>query len=776
MLTRLLRRAWRAGRSAPGLRAIVQVGDYAWWARAIIASGLVDAEFYAAQRGWSRVGVRRAVVDYVIRGHRRGISLNPLVDELVMGAGLPESSRVPALYAYLVSDRSTVRVHPWWDGRTAPEVRRARDAVPPLETAWASRADGMLELRVGEVTSAVPTAVFRQWSLDAAAGWRHGDSAAPAEPAAGSEAREVGVLRLVQRGDRHYAAKLEVLVELASGGAQAVVVAVDVDAGQWVAMQLLRRLLPGLVIVAAGRRPSYAVAVSRGAAGASGRTLVVLDPRSSLTAGQVLALAAEAARAGGAVAPVQLAADGTIAAAGAAPVPGGRPYALLSGLPLEDLSRFDGRILDVPLLSGRTFAIRTGDLESLGGLDTTLTNELELEELSARWRARDPAVRYRVLTSMPCPNFAPDRVFTGRAPARRLPVIPGDETGVASEILASAGFDLDGWTRRADGAPEPQLRRRHSPGGGQRWAIKICSPAGPAGDVWGDTHFARGLARALERAGHEVVVDAYEARARATSYLDDVTVVVRGPHRIDPPSTGVRLEWIISHPDDITKLEVTKFDAVFAASERWAARASAEFGIEVTPLLECTDTDQFFPRGLDRGDDIVFVGTSRGIARPSVVAPLAAGIPVRVYGPDWRGFIPPEAIAAPSIPNSELSVRYETASVVLNDHWPAMRREGFMAMRPFDVVAAGGRVISENVDGLSEIFGGAVVPYATEEQLVGFLRGDLDSLFPGDDELAVIAERIRRHHSFDSRAEVLRAAVAAVREATSSGKTERRVG
>ncbi len=43
------------------------------------------------------------------------LSLNPLFDELVAGRALPEPDRVPALYAYLVSDRRTVSVHPWWD-------------------------------------------------------------------------------------------------------------------------------------------------------------------------------------------------------------------------------------------------------------------------------------------------------------------------------------------------------------------------------------------------------------------------------------------------------------------------------------------------------------------------------------------------------------------------------------------------------------------------------------------------------------------------------------
>jgi hypothetical protein len=308
---------------------------------------------------------------------------------------------------------------------------------------------------------------------------------------------------------------------------------------------------------------------------------------------------------------------------------------------------------------------------------------------------------------------------------------------------------------RRSGDASPVLRWRRPQSGARRWAIKICAPAGRAGAVWGDTHFARGLANALRRRGHTVVVDAFDARNRPTGYLDDVSIAIRGPYRIDPVPWGVRMQWIISHPDEITRAEVAGFDRVFAASERWADAVSRRWGIPVEPLLEATDTDLFHPTGLPRGEDVVFVGTARGIPRPSVVAPLAAGIPVRVYGPDWRPFIPQSAIAARSLSNERLPERYETASVVLNDQWPAMRREGFIAMRPFDAVAAGGRVISEAVDGIEEIFDGAVVTYRDPAHLVELLRADPGDVFPDDARLAEIAERIRIEHSFDARAAVL---------------------
>ena len=135
-----------------------------------------------------------------------------------------------------------------------------------------------------------------------------------------------------------------------------------------------------------------------------------------------------------------------------------------------------------------------------------------------------------------------------------------------------------------------------------------------------------------------------------------------------------------------------------------------------------------------------------------MVGPLEAGIAVKVYGPDWRGFIPAEAIAATSIANERLSERYETASIVLNDQWPAMRREGFMAMRLFDAVAAGGRVVSERVDGVPELFGGAAIAFDSTHHLVSVLRQDPSELFPSELALAAASAHVRAVHSFDARA------------------------
>lgn len=733
-----VRRVVRELRANPVAARVISLVDRAWWLRAVLRSGLFDTEFYAAQRGWGPTSRLRCVLHYVSVGFREGTSPNPLIEERFLSRRLPDSGRVPALYAYLVSDRPSVQVHPW-----LPLSERA--AYPQLDGAWAGRDVAVVNAVVGGRSVRVS---LRHWRSVALASTRRSrfDST-------GTD-RDL-VVRLIQPGEEHLDERLASIADVQD--AEVDLVAVGVEPSVWSALALAADLT-GAGATRLPRGTGFSTAVRAAAETTRHRRVLTVDPRHALTAVQARRLLDAAGTA--VAAPLARRQDGTLAGLGAGIWPGQGLVLPLRDHPLEHAQEFTVESLEVPLVSGRTFAAPARSLERVLDEhgDTAFTAEL----------VSHLAGSARLLADIVLAPEEADRAFA-TAGAGVLPeALAGrDDEAVLRRLLRAAGLEVAGWPGSAGAVAVPRLRWTDAAARPQRWAIKTCAPAGAAGEVWGDAHFARGLARALRRLGHEVVVDAEAAAARPTAYLDDVHVLVRGPRRLPVPSNGVRVEWIISHPDEITRDEVTDFDHVFAVSPGWARRMSRRWGVRIDPLLECTDADAFFPRGLGRTRDIVFVGTARGIARPAVVAPLEAGIDVKVYGPDWRGFIPGSAIEADSIPNDELSLRYESAAVVLNDHWPAMRREGFMAMRPFDVVAAGGRVISESVDHMAEVFGPAVVTYDTPEQLVALLGRDPDTLFPDDDELAVIAERVRTEHSFDARARVIDDVVSGGRRSSS---------
>jgi hypothetical protein len=763
VIARVLRAGMRRGRSIPGIGALVRAIDRRWWERSILASGLADAQFYAAQLGRPSMSTSRAVRHYARAGWRRGLSLNPLFDELIAGRGLPEADRVPAMYAYVIGgNKAEISVHPFWDARAYAKVSPEAAAHPqgPIGHLWERREHATLVLRAGafEASQSVLAYVARMSALA-----RGPESTAePVAVRAAERADAASVIGIVQGEASAYDRRLHALADLAAEGIQVVVAAVDLPAGQWLGTRLFADLVPLAEAVLFGAAATYADVVNAAMTRVTGSRALVVDPRVALSAAEAQRCLDEA-RHGCAAMPLSVRFDGTVDGVGALLCGADTPHRILRDHPLEDALRVEAARHAVPALTARTFAVAVDDFRRAGGLDSGLVNELELEALSAQLRGIDRDFEFVVLMAVQAWQLEPERAFARRDPERSerrfaaaaaaAPssfALPSDAAEV-DRLFRAFGFGITGWDGHG-GTRRPTLRRVADGRVRERWAIKICAPAGHAGRVWGDTHFATGLANALRRRDLEVVVDCFDARARATSYLDDVTVVVRGPYRIDPPATGVRVLWIISHPDEITRDELAQFDYVFAASERWAAKASAQFGIAVEPLLECTDTDLFFPRELPRGDDIVFVGTARGIARPAVVGPLRAGIPVKVYGPDWRGFIPADAIVATAIPNERLSERYETASIVLNDQWPAMREEGFMAMRLFDAVAAGGRVISERVDGVPELFGGAAIAFDDAEHLVTLLRQDPAEIFPPAHALAAASARVRAEHSFDARA------------------------
>jgi len=505
---------------------------------------------------------------------------------------------------------------------------------------------------------------------------------------------------------------LDAVISVAEEDDVSVILAVDgASPENWAASQTLSLWLPRTVTVHSDARVVERLRLRADA------ILLVRGARAELAAADMRRLLAAAAE--GPVAPLWLDTDGTVASAGLV-VRGGRYQHLLAGHPREDATALGSEIV-TPRPAGDTFARPFTHITA-----------------SAARTLTDAVVR---LPSRPPPQGVVHEEDTAL----------GDTLARAGFVIASQSgghLELRRPTHRVElesGELVPSLR----------WAIKIAAPSGRPGEYWGDTHFARGLAAALRRLGQNVVIDAYDARHRRTGYLDDVVLALRGPEPIEPHARSRSLLWIISHPDEITAAQLDGFDEIFAASVPWCDAASSRFGRQIRPLLQCTDPERFHPVGLPRGARRVFVGTARGIARPSVVEPIRAGLPIDVYGPDWTGWIPASSVVARSVPNDQLPAVYESADAVLNDHWPAMQREGFISNRLFDVVASGGRAISDEVAGIEQLFAGAVVTYATIPELLSLLRMDLDEVFPVQSRLREISSYVRRQHSFDSRARVL---------------------
>ena len=297
------------------------------------------------------------------------------------------------------------------------------------------------------------------------------------------------------------------------------------------------------------------------------------------------------------------------------------------------------------------------------------------------------------------------------------------------------------------------FRRRPAP---MSWSVVVAAPKGEAGEQWGDTWFARDLVEALTRAGENARVVFRGGAASEAREHDDVVIVLRGLRRFKPRlGHATWMLWVISHPELVETDEPADFDAVFAASEHW--HRAPDLDVPVTPLLQATNPERFTPGAAvpDSGDEVLFVGSTRGEFRPAVRHALDAGVELSIYGVGWEEFLPAERIQGEFLPNPELPAAYAAAGVVLNDHWPDMATEGFLSNRLFDAVACGSRVLSDEATGLRDVFGDSVVTYQDAESLTRILRSDWDTAFPDRDARLAAAERIARDHSFDARARVL---------------------
>ena len=294
-----------------------------------------------------------------------------------------------------------------------------------------------------------------------------------------------------------------------------------------------------------------------------------------------------------------------------------------------------------------------------------------------------------------------------------------------------------------------------------RWAIKTSVPAGKSGQGWGDLYFAQELASSLEKLGHTARVDLRTDVINPQSADDDIVLVLRGVERIRPQRGAVNLLWVISHPSRISTHELKSFDAVFAASNKWSKKASKKTGISISPLLQATNPAKFNPtvNTPDSGHDVLFLGNTRNEFRKIIRDCLEAGVSPAIYGKDWDRFVSSELIAGDFIENAQIAAQYRSAGVVLNDHWLDMANGGFYSNRLFDAVACGARVISDQVDGLEQLFAGGVKTYNSPSDLAKLCSNESRALWGTEQEIVERASRIGEQHSFDQRAKELVQAV-----------------
>ncbi|MBD9698163.1 glycosyltransferase [Flavimobilis sp. GY10621] len=553
------------------------------------------------------------------------------------------------------------------------------------------------------------------------------------------------------------------------------VVVVDNGSSLRIANDLRAALLPypDVKVVRLPRNLNFATGSNYGFARSSGEFVLFLNNDTVVRPGWLRPLLEEIRKpAVAGVQPLLVYPDDLIQACGTVfPARDGLPVHLMQGHPKEDAARVAG--LKFRAVTAAALLMRATDVARLKGFDALYANGQEDVDLCLR--AADGQGSYF--------SVVPTSVVEhheSKTPGRGTHILEnrkiflkrwrGNLPGPEHDLYEAVGLRIDRYGSSSPPLAHPipvvvRVRADESSDGtaagsaSLRWSVKNPANAGPRGDVWGDTHFIAALAGGLEKHGQEVVTYRHGTHGAPATSFDDVNLVIRGLDRGYAQPGKVNILWVISHPDDVTVDEVSEFDLVYAASHRWARDMSERSGREVKVLLQATDVSRFaFPDALPQIErDVIFVGQARRFEpRRVVMDAIEAGIDVAVWGPRWEMHLPERHVMGSYLPNEELAAAYASAGVVLNDHWEDMASEGFISNRLFDIVASGGRAVSDYVEGIDEVFGGSVRIYSSVEELRELCDpARLDEHFPDFESARKNAELMAERHSFDARAATL---------------------
>ena len=293
------------------------------------------------------------------------------------------------------------------------------------------------------------------------------------------------------------------------------------------------------------------------------------------------------------------------------------------------------------------------------------------------------------------------------------------------------------------------------------WVIKCPAPEDETKVKWGDYPFALALKRCLEQLNCYVILDAREDWGCEEGA--DVVVALRGHFFYRPDRRNKKclyIMWNISHPDFVTKEEYELFDVVCVGSRHYAKQLREKLSVPVFPLLQCTDTEVFYPPANKKDSfqwDYIFIGNSRGVARSCVMWAVEEKLPIRMWGSGWEKILPDhmDLFEAPFIENSQIPDLYRSARVTLNDHWGDMLEKQFVNNRIFDALACGLPVISDVCQELRDIFPDAVLYYSNKEEFRECVRQIEENYEEIRERVLAQWDLIREQYSFEARAREL---------------------
>ena len=228
-----------------------------------------------------------------------------------------------------------------------------------------------------------------------------------------------------------------------------------------------------------------------------------------------------------------------------------------------------------------------------------------------------------------------------------------------------------------------------------------------SGDYWARYE----LTKALGRLGYCV-----------TNLKPDVVIHLFGtPAPL--PSDAYKIAWIYSHPEQVTPSALRQYDRIFCISSSFTQKIR-DMGFEAVWMPAATAKT---PLHNPVKYDVVFVGnTRRGTPRQIVLDLGDTPHNLKVWGSGWHDILSSQHYGGEYFDYTELDRLYSSAWISLSDHRHEMRREGFVAIRVFDILGSGGFCISDSNCGIEELFGDSVPQYNSSSELQELVRYYID--------------------------------------------------
>lgn len=266
-----------------------------------------------------------------------------------------------------------------------------------------------------------------------------------------------------------------------------------------------------------------------------------------------------------------------------------------------------------------------------------------------------------------------------------------------------------------------------------------------------DYAYAENMRVSLEKLGHSVVIDFLGKWYVRQANDDDVVIVLRGATRYFPRPGQINILWHVSEPDHVSYSEYESYHYVYIASHSYAAflKTFIDTNIKILPCCTAETGSVALNAHPTVNDKMLVIGNPTDTAVCFVKEALGRGVAVEVYGTSWENHIDKKHILGISIPRKISSSLYATYTVILYVHDRESHLFGFVSSTVFDIIAAGGFLVSDGIPSASLFFGDNIhhVENVADDDFLNTRHSN-----PVREKLF---DFMTKYHSFDARVAVI---------------------